>query len=115
MAFGQTRLSSFPYTLAGISFSIGGMMPLHNDSITSSASSPTRRKKKISIPKADFRVEFHGAILLLVPLSDGGLRWVERHIGADNGYQPYYPTVVLEPRFLDGVIAGIRRKGLVAR
>ncbi len=88
-------------------------MSSHNDSFTASGSSPTRQKKKI--PKGDFRVEFHGAILLLVPLSDGGLRWVERCIGADNGYQPYYPTVILEPRFLDGVIASIRRKGLVAR
>jgi hypothetical protein len=77
---------------------------------SASGSSPTKKKTKW-----DFRVEFHGAILLLVPLSDGGLRWVEKHIGADNGYQPYYPTVILEPRYLDGVIAGIRRNGLVAR
>jgi hypothetical protein len=90
-------------------------MSSHNDSFTSSGSSPTRQKTKTKIPQRDFRVEFHGAILLLVPLSDGGLRWIEKHIGADNGYQPYYPTVVLEPRYLDGVIAGIRRKGLVAR
>jgi hypothetical protein len=78
---------------------------------SASGSSPTPEKKT----KWDFRVEYHGAILLLVPLSDCGLRWVEKHIGADNGYQPYYPTVILEPRYLDGVIAGIRRKGLVAR
>jgi hypothetical protein len=60
-------------------------------------------------------MEFHGAILLLVLLSNGGLQWIERHIGADNGCQPYYPTVILEPRYLDGVIAGIPRNGLVAR
>ncbi len=65
--------------------------------------------------KWDFRVEYHGAILLLVPLSRGGLRWVERCIGADNGYQPYYPTVVIEPRFLDQIMTGIRKLGLVAR
>ena len=59
------------------------------------------RKKKT---KWDFRVEFHDAILLLVPLSDGGLQWIERHIGADNGYQPYYPTVILEPRYIDDVL-----------
>jgi hypothetical protein len=85
-----------------------------HDSYAASGNSPTR-KKKTKIPQGDFRVEYHGAILLLVPLSDCGLRWVERHIGADNGYQPYYPTVIIEPRYLDGVIAGIRRKGLVAR
>jgi hypothetical protein len=81
----------------------------HN-SFSVSGSSPGEKKTKW-----DFRVEFHGAILLLVPLSDGGLRWIEKHIGADNGYQPYYPTVIIEPRYLDGVIAGIRKHGLVAR
>jgi hypothetical protein len=40
---------------------------------------------------------------------------IEKHIGADNSYQPYFPTVILEPRYLDGVIAGIRKHGLVAR
>jgi hypothetical protein len=91
-------------TFEGI-FSFGGMMSSH-DSFAASGSSPTRKKKI----KWDFRVEFHGAILLLVPLSDGGLRWVERHIGADNGYQPYYPTVVLEPRYIDDVLVGIREQ-----
>jgi len=81
-----------------------------HDSFSVSGSSPTKKKTKW-----DFRVEFHGAILLLVPLSDGGLRWIEKHIGADNGYQPYYPTVILEPRYIDDVLVGIRRKGLVAR
>jgi hypothetical protein len=44
-------------------------MPSHDDSFTSSGSSPTQ-KKKTSTPQVDFRVEFHGAILLLVPLPD---------------------------------------------
>jgi hypothetical protein len=75
-----------------------------------SGTSPMKRKTKWN-----FHVEFHGAILLLIPLSDGGLRWVERCIGADNGYQPYYPTVVLEPRHMEDVLQGIRKLGLVAR
>jgi hypothetical protein len=82
-----------------------------HDSFSVSGSSPTRKKKT----KWDFRVEHHGSICLLVPLTRPGLRWIERHIGADNGYQPYYPTVIIEPRFLDGVITGIRRKGLVMK
>jgi hypothetical protein len=81
-----------------------------HDSFSVSGNLPTKRKTKW-----DFRVEFHGAILLLVPLSDGGLRWIERHIGADNGYQPYYPTVILEPRYIADVLVDIRKKGLVAR
>ena len=81
------------------------------DSFAASGSSPTRKKKT----KWDFRVEFHGAIILLVPLTRSGCAWVNKNIGADNGFQPYWPTVILEPRYLDGVIAGIRKHGLVAR
>jgi hypothetical protein len=83
---------------------------MSHDSFSVSGSSPTKNKAKW-----DFRVEFHGAIILLCPLTKPGFRWIERHIGADNGYQPYYPTVILELRYLDDVLVGIRRKGLVAR
>ena len=81
------------------------------DSFAASGNSPTRKTKT----KWDFRVEFHGAIILLCRLTRPGFRWIERHIGADNGHQPYYPTVILEPRYLDGVITSIRSKGSVAR
>ena len=60
-------------------------------------------------------MEFHGAIILLCPLTKPGFRWIEKYIGADNGYQPYYPTVILEPRYIDDVLVDIRKKGLVAR
>ena len=81
-----------------------------HDSFSVSGSSPTKMKTKW-----DFRVEFHGAIILLCPLTKPGFRWIEKHIGADNGYQPYYPTVILEPRYIDDVLGDIREKGLVAR
>ena len=85
-------------------------MSSHN-SFAASGNSPARKKKT----KWDFLVEFHGAIILLCPLTEPGFRWIERHIGADNGHQPYYPTVVLEPRYIDDVLGDIREKGLVAR
>jgi hypothetical protein len=81
-----------------------------HDSFSVSGSSPTKKKTKW-----DFRVEFHGAIILLCPLTSPGCAWVERHIGADNGYQPYYPTVILEPRYIDDVLGDIHKKGLLAR
>jgi hypothetical protein len=81
-----------------------------HDSFSVSGSSPTKKKTKW-----DFRVEFHGAIILLCPLTSSGCAWVQRHIGADNGYQPFYPTVILEPRYIDDVLVDIRKKGLVAR
>ena len=82
-----------------------------HDSFAASGNSPTRKKKT----KWDFRIEFHGAIILLVPLTRSGCAWADKNIGADNGYQLYWPTVILEPRYVDDVLVGIRRKGLVAR
>jgi hypothetical protein len=72
----------------------------------------TSPRKKI---KLDFRVDNHGSILLIVPLSASGREWLKENIGADNGYQPYFPTVIVEPRFLDDIITGIQRDGLVVR
>ena len=82
-----------------------------HDSFAASGSSPTRKKKA----KWDFRVDFHGAIILLVPLTRSGCAWANKNIGADNGYQPYWPTVILEVRYIDEVLKGIHRLGLVAR
>jgi hypothetical protein len=84
------------------------------DSFAASGSSPTR-KKKTAIPKANFRIEFHTSICLIVPLCASAREWLDEHIGKDNGFQPYYPTVIVEPRYLREIIAGIRRDGLVAR
>ena len=84
------------------------------NSYSASGSSPTR-KKKTAIRKWDFRVEFHGAIILLVPLTRSACAWANKNIGADNGFQPYWPTVIVEPRYLDQILGGIRKVGLVAR
>ena len=37
---------------------------------------------------------------------------LEAHIGQDNGYQPYFPTVVVEPRYIADIVAGIQNDGL---
>jgi hypothetical protein len=85
-----------------------------HDSFVASGNSSTR-KKKTAIRKWDFRVEFHGAIILLVPVTRSGCAWANKNIGADNGFQPYWPTVIVEPRYLDQILGGIRKVGLVAR
>jgi hypothetical protein len=88
-------------------------MSSHN-SFSVSDSSPTQ-KTTTAIPKANFRVEFHASICLIVPLCASGRGWLNEHIGKDNGFQPYWPTAIVEPRYLKEIIAGIRRDGLVAR
>jgi hypothetical protein len=85
-----------------------------HDSFVSSGTSPTP-KKRTAIPKANFRIEHHGSIILIVPLCASARDWLDEHLGKDNGYQPYWPTAIVEPRFLEQIMAGIRRDGLVAR
>ena len=77
-------------------------MSSHSDSFVSSGSSPT----------ADFEVQNHGSIFLLIPQSTSARIWVHDHIGKDNGYQPDYPTVVVEHRYIADIVRGIQNDGL---
>jgi hypothetical protein len=85
-----------------------------HDLLSASGSSPTS-KKKFAIPKANFRIEHHGSIILIVPLCASARDWLDKTLGRDNGFQPYWPTAFVEPRYLAQIIAGIRRDGLVAQ
>jgi hypothetical protein len=66
-------------------------------------------------PTHDFVVEDHGSIFLLRPLNDAARNWVEEHIGQDNGYQPYFPTVVIDHSCISDIVVGIQNDGLVCR
>jgi hypothetical protein len=85
-----------------------------HDLFAVSSSSPTPRKRT-AIPKANFRIEHHGSIILIVPLCASAREWLDKNLGRDNGFQPYWPTAIVEPRYLKQIIVGIRRDGLVAR
>ena len=85
-------------------------MSSHSDSFVSSGNSPTRSASK---NPHDFVVENHGSIFLLKPLTPSATSWVEEHIGQDNGYQPYFPTVVVEPRYIADIVQGIQSDGLM--
>jgi hypothetical protein len=85
-----------------------------HDLFSVSGTSPTQ-KKKTAIPKANFRIEHHSSIILIVPLCSSGRDWLDEHIGKNNGIQIMWPTAIVEPRYLAQIIAGIRRDGLVAR
>lgn len=66
----------------------------------------------VRLDRPDFRIIDGGSIQLLEPLTDTAREWVDENIGADNGYQPYYPTVVVERRYLPPVLEGILGDGL---
>jgi hypothetical protein len=81
------------------------MMSSHNDSFVASGSSPT----------LDFLCENHGSIFLLRPLTPSATSWLEENIGQDNGFQPYWPTCVIERRYIWPILEGIQTDGLAVR
>jgi hypothetical protein len=86
-------------------------MSSHNDSFVYSGNSPTRSASKIT---PDFVVENHGSIFLLIPQTVSARIWVEDHIFRENSYQPYWPTVVVEHRYVYDLLLGLREHGLRA-
>jgi hypothetical protein len=72
-------------------------------------------KRRPPMAKSDFQVDQHGGIVMLKPLTKAGIDYVNQQIGKDNGYQPYWPTVVFEPRYVSRFIHDIRQSGLLAR
>ena len=76
-------------------------MSSHNDSFVASGSSPT-----------DFELQNHGTVFLLIPQTLSARAWIDDHIGKDNCYQPHYPTVVVEHRYIADIVAGIQDDGL---
>ena len=67
--------------------------------------------RRISCP--DFSIRNEGSIVLLTPLSPSAHEFVEQRIGSDNGYQPYWPTVVIEARYFSDIADGIIDEGMV--
>jgi hypothetical protein len=75
----------------------------HKNEFQSSGTSPSN---------PDFTVRNEGSILLLTPLNEPARTWIHEHIGRNNGFQRYYPTIVIEPRYLAPILEGIRDSGL---
>lgn len=84
---------------------------MKKDAFNTSGISPTKQKKARQVTP-DFAVDGGGSIFLLRPLTDAGREWVDQHIGQDNGFQPYWPTVVIEHRYIGNIVAGIQADGL---
>lgn len=85
-------------------------MSSHSDSFVGSGSSPTRRNE-VPFP-FEFLLENCGSIFLIHPQNEHAVAWLNENIGQNNGFQPYWPTVVIDHRFVTNIIAGIRADGL---
>lgn len=60
----------------------------------------------------DVYIRNTGSIILLEPQNDTARGWVAENIGEQNGFQPYWPTVVCEARYASDIIEGMREDGL---
>lgn len=69
---------------------------------------------EINSSRPDFIVANHGSSpsFLLSPQTDAARTWIEKHIPRE-GFQPYWPTALIEPDNITDVIAAIRADGLV--
>jgi len=70
-------------------------------------------KQSGTSPTPDFSVRDEGSLILLTPLSPSAREFVEEKIGSENGFQPYWPTVVIERRYFSDIAEGILADGLV--
>jgi hypothetical protein len=60
----------------------------------------------------DFVLEDHSTIYLLRPISQPARSWVDERIGAGNGFQPCWPTVVIEHRYVADIVHAINSAGM---
>ena len=77
-------------------------MSSHSDSFVSSGSSPT----------FDFLCENHGSIFLLRLVSPASFDWIESHLPSDR--ITFGNAVVVEPRYVRAILAGLQEAGLTA-
>lgn len=61
----------------------------------------------------DLTIADPGSIFLMQQQNKRAIDLVDEHIGQINGYQPYFPTVVLVHRFVTEIVADIRNEGWV--
>lgn len=59
---------------------------------------------------ADIRIENHGSIMLLHPLTTEAWAWVEDNLPDDR--QEWCGGVVVEPRYVANIVTGMQDDGL---
>lgn len=79
---------------------------------------PTAREtttRRDGFRRSDFELEDMGGIYFLRPQTDEAVAWANEHVGSENGYQPHWPTVLVEHRYLEDIVEGARADGLTVR
>ena len=65
--------------------------------------------RRVRRRRIDFMLHDEGACLLLRPMNDAAVSWVDEHLGRDKGVGP---AVMIDYRDADDIILGIRADGL---
>jgi hypothetical protein len=67
-----------------------------------------------TVANPDFNFENHGSLALLRPLTESARVWIDENV-SHEGFQPYWPTVIVESRYCGDLLAGIADAGLGVR
>ena len=59
----------------------------------------------------DLRVDTHGTVVLLTPLTAKARRWIDNNVEIEP-WQLFGDVIAVEPRCVDGLIAGAIQDGL---
>jgi hypothetical protein len=60
----------------------------------------------------DFSIQNHGSIFLIHPHIEGAREWIAEHIDPDQS-QTFGGGLVVEPRYVSDLVAGMESDGLV--
>jgi hypothetical protein len=63
-------------------------------------------------PCPDVLLAFYGTIALITPLTDTAQTWVSEHLVHEESLY-WCGALVVEPRYLDPIVAGMTDEGLV--
>ena len=77
------------------------------DAFCTSGTSPTEIQP-------DFTILIDGSISVLAPRSVSAHAWIADNISKE-GFQPWWPTVVIEHRYIANILEGIQADGLAVR
>jgi hypothetical protein len=69
-----------------------------------------RATKETETP-ADFRVEYHGSIVLVRPLTEEAKAWLNDNVSADSQWMG--DALAVEPRYIESLVEGMEGSGLV--
>ena len=62
---------------------------------------------------ADVKIENHGSLVLLRPLTEAASDWLDENISEDA--QHFGAAVVVEPRYVEAIVEGMQNDGLEVR